>query len=315
MLPVALDSSLRTRSGDFTLRRTPEAADTDFMNLGDNPQENEQAWANMGKLPWYQPVARPHPLATVLAAHPTDRCVDDVTPQPIIATRRYGKGEVIYIGFNEMWRLRPLYGEKYYRQFWGQMIYRLGLGRALGNQKRFQVDTDRPVYQAGDKVRLSIEAYDKDFQPLSVDKLEARLITDPSGGEDSTTTEITVPLARDGVVFETDVPIYAAGQHRLLVRDPITREETEVNFSVAPLAAEKRNAVRDVALQRTLASQTGGRAYELQDLSQLINDVNVPLVRQTKELRFPLWNTWLILLLVLALMLGEWLTRKLVNLQ
>jgi len=44
---------------------------------------------------------------------------------------------VIYLGFNETWRLRRKYGELYYRQFWGQMIHRLGLSHALGSQKDF----------------------------------------------------------------------------------------------------------------------------------------------------------------------------------
>ena len=165
MLPVVLDPTKRARIGDFSPRLTPEAADQDFMMLGKDERENLLAWKNLGRLPWYQPVARKHPLATVLATHPTDRCVDGQTPQPLIAVRRYGKGEVIYMGFNEMWRLRRKYGEKYYRQFWGQMIYRLGLGRALGSQKRFQVYTDRPTYQAGDKVRITVEAPNTSVPP------------------------------------------------------------------------------------------------------------------------------------------------------
>ena len=315
MLPVVLDPSLPTRDRAFKLQRTTAAESTDFMNLGDDKQENERAWDNLGPLPWYQPVSRPHPLATVLAQHPTDRCVDNETLQPIIAIRRYGKGEVVYLGFNEIWRLRRRYGEEYYRRFWGQMILRLGLGRTLGSQKRFQVYTDRPVYQAGDMVRLSVEAYDEDFQPLDIDQLSARLITDPSDGEQSSTVDLSVPVARDQIVYELEVPVHVAGRHRMLVRDPITKEEVEVNFAVAQLAVEKRNAVRDVALQQALAAQTGGQSYELHELSRMVSDIKLTPIQHAREMRFPLWNTWLVLLLVLTLMLGEWLTRKLVNLQ
>src|SRR5690606_9976155 len=122
---------------------------------------------NLGRLPWYQPVARLHPLGTALAVHPTATTVDLKTRQPLIAVRRYGKGEVVYVGFNETWRLRRKYGERYYRQFWGQMIHRLGLSHALGSQKRFIVRTDRQQYQADDKVVLTVEAYDANFEPLN----------------------------------------------------------------------------------------------------------------------------------------------------
>ena len=58
-----------------------------------------QAWNNAcwGRLPWYQPVSRLHPLGTALAVHPADKCVDGITRQPIIAIRRYGRGEVVYL--------------------------------------------------------------------------------------------------------------------------------------------------------------------------------------------------------------------------
>ncbi len=81
------------------------------------------------------------------------------------------QGEVIYIGFNETWRLRRKYGELYYRQFWGQLIHRLGLSHAIGTQKRFVVRTDRDQYQADELVTLTVEAYNENYEPLTSDKI------------------------------------------------------------------------------------------------------------------------------------------------
>jgi len=315
MLPVVIDPAARLRDADFELQLAPAARQYEFMMLGDSREENALAWANMGELPWYQPVARPHPLATVLAQHPTDRCADEQTPQPIIAVRRFGKGEVIYFGFNETWRLRRKYGEKYYRQLWGQMIYRLGLGRALGSRKRFVVATDRRSYQAGDKVRLIVEAYNADYEPLGTPKLEARLLAQPAPGKPAAPAPINVPMARDKVIFEATFPVYAPGPHRLLVRDPVTDEDVETSFQVAPVTAERRSAVRDVAVQTALAGATGGKAYELTDLDRLADDIAAPKVVERTEHRFELWNTWAVLIVVLTVMLGEWLLRKLQNLR
>ena len=47
----------------------------------------------------------------------------------------------------------------------------------------------------------------------------------------------------------------------------------------------------------------------------LVGDVEMPSIVEMSQRVFPLWNTWLILILVLLLMLGEWLARKLVNLR
>src|SRR5690606_23269061 len=140
--------------------------------------ESQKAWKNLGKLPWYQPVRRASsaPGTKVLAVHPTDRCVDG-QPQPLIAIRQYGEGLVVYLAFNETWRLRRMYGEKYYRQFWGQMIHQLASRRALGTQKRFVVQTDRQQYKVDDKVILTVEAFDADYQPLSDDDLPQQRLT------------------------------------------------------------------------------------------------------------------------------------------
>lgn len=316
MLPVVVDPASKPKVKDFRLQLTPAAAGEDFMNLGRDEHENRLAWANLGRLPWFQPVLRRHPLATVLASHPSERCVDDKERQPIIATRSYGKGEVVYIGFNEMWRLRRKYGEKYYRRFWGQLIYRLGLSRALGSQKRFDVSVERPIYQSGDRVRVSVEGYDLNFEPLDVPRLSARLIAaDQLDGDGPAETPLSIPLARGEFVYETTFPAYAAGRHRLLVRDPATGDEIEAAFKVASVSIERRSASRDFELQKSLAAETGGRHCELHEVSGLLRDIPSVRIEETTEHRLSLWNTWPILILAVGLMLAEWLTRKLMNLR
>lgn len=316
MLPVVVEPGSRAKDSSFRLQITPEAADYSFMQLGADERENRVAWGNLGKLQWYQPVLRAHPLATVLATHPSERCIDNKSLQPIIATRRVEKGEVVYIGFNEMWRLRRMYGEAYYKQFWGQMIYRLGLGRALGSRKRFVVSTDRPVYQSGDRVRVTVEAYSLSFDSLNSEKLSARLVTpDESAGEGRRETEFSIPQSRGSTVFETTFPVYASGVQRLLVRDPETGDEFESTFKVAPLTIERRSASRNLGLQQALANETGGKAYELHQFPQLATDLPNLRVEELTEHTMPLWNTWLVLILAILLMFAEWTTRKLMNLR
>jgi len=314
MLPVVVDRSLQPKPSQFQLVLTPEAAGNPFVNLGDTPEENLLAWSNMGELPWYQPVLRPHPLATVLATHPTDKTVDRQQLQPLIATRRYGKGEVVYIGFNETWRLRKKYGERFYRQFWGQMIYRLGLGRALGQQKRFSPSTDLTSYQTGERVTVTVEAYSKDYKELSVDTLKGRLLRQV-GGSSLQVDEISIPIARDNVVFETSIAALEAGSYRLMVLDPETDAEFEIGFDVTTVSRERLDVVRNTPLQQQLADITGGQACELFELPELLDGLEAKPLEQYSHRQLPLWNTWLMLILLLTMMHTEWLVRKLSNLR
>src|SRR5215472_17537932 len=103
---------------------------------------------------------------------------DGKSHQPLIAIREFPSGgKVVYVGFNETWRLRRKYGEQYYRQFWGQMIQHIGLSNHIGQDKRFVVKTDKLQYKPDDRVRLTVQAYDANFEPLEADKLPDRNLT------------------------------------------------------------------------------------------------------------------------------------------
>jgi hypothetical protein len=254
-----------------------------------------------------------------LAEHPTDTYSDGKTHQPLIALRRYGRGEVVYLATNETWRLRRKYGEQYYRQFWGQMIHRLALSHALGSQKRFVVRTDRPRYQADDQVLLTVEAYDKDFQPLAESAvpggmLSGELLLPAQAARDGRAAmPLRVPQLRKGL-FETRFPVVAGGEHRLRIKDPLDGQYAELTFQVTSLSVERQSAVRNVALQQAIAEASGGKSYDLTTVARLPDEIRLARKTETNTQIVPLWNTWFYFLLVVLLLLGEWSARKWINL-
>lgn len=319
MLPVIVDPNARLRDDrPFVMQLTPFASQYDFMQLGTPGSAELEPWSNLKKLPWYQPVSRVDPRATVLAEHPTDLCVDGQSRQPLIAIRPYGRGEVVYLGFNELWRLRRLHGEEYYRQFWGQLIHRLGLSHALGDQKRFVVRTDRRQYRSGDDVLVTVEAYDEDFNPLNEamipdHQLEAEWQTPVASEDGSRSTRLAIRQLRPGV-FETRLSVSDDGEYRLRVTDPITQSPVEIAIQVADLSIERRNPVRNISLQQQLAEETGGQAYELTNLDKFLSDFAPPRPRETSVEILPLWDTWFTFVVVVTLLIVEWFLRKAVHL-
>ncbi|MBI1314370.1 hypothetical protein GC176_24000 [bacterium] len=321
MLPVVVDPDEPIRDDrEFELQLSPFASQYDFMRLGDTDAENAKAWSNLGSLPWYQPVRRVETSATtVLAEHPTAVCSDGRTPQPLIAIRRYGRGEVVYIGQNEMWRLRRKYGEAYYRQFWGQLIHRLGLSHALGSHKRFVVRTDRQRYQPDETAIVTVEAYDENFEPLTGDVLDDRHLSgelwlpERTDGSLEATRPITLTEFRPGV-FETRIPVSESGDYVARVTDPITLEPVDAYFQVTDLSVERRTATRNVALQEAIAAETGGRTADLTTVRDLLTSLDAPRLTETTVEVLPLWSTWLCFALLVTLMLSEWTIRKLSNL-
>jgi hypothetical protein len=323
LMPVKVDPEAHRRDRQpFELELTPLAglSEYGFMKLGDDDAENQKAWKNLGPLPWYQPVQRKAADAEVLAVHPSDTTVDGKEKQPLIAISKYGAGEVVYLGFDETWRLRKRYGEQYYRKFWGQLIHRLGLRHAQGVQKRFVVHTDRQQYQADDEVILTVGAYDANFMALTETKLPGNKLTAElllpaaSSRQPGQTREIAVPPSKDGGIFEARFPVYAEGEYRLRVRDPIAKDFAEATFRVAALSAERERPVRNAALQQAIADETGGKSYDLTTVGQLPDQIPTSSRVETAVQVVPLWSTKFMFFCVVLVMLGEWLGRKWVNL-
>ena len=321
MMPVIIDREARYNDADdrvFRPKLTVSARKYAFMRLGDSDDEDRRAWDSLKRLPWYQPVAQKHQRAEVLAEHPNDVCSDGRTKQPLIAVRRFGEGEVVYIGFNETWRLRKMHGEKYYRRFWSPLIDRLGMSHALGNRKRFVPRIPQSQYRVEDTVALSVQAYDQNYLPLSEEVLSAKsltaqLIVQPKGTAASKVKEMEVPMLRPGL-FEARWPVFVAGNYRIRVKDPITGEFFERAFEVTSVAAERRSGVRDAKLQRELATETKGRHYTLVNAEKMIDDIKVQAKREKVTRNHALWNTPLWFILLVVLMLGEWTARKWIRL-
>jgi len=324
ILPVVVDSSAHLRDDrPFHMQLSLDSLRYKFMQLGEgdsSDESNRKAWDNMGNLPWYQPVKWAHPLATVLAEHPTDMTADGKSHQPLVAIREFPSGgRVVYLGFNETWRLRRKYGELYYRQFWGQMIQYIGLSNHIGLDKRFIVKTDKLEYKPDDRVRLTVQAYDANFEPLTLDKLPEHTLTaellspNRSTGGPVETETLNISQLSKGT-FEIEFPVLTSGGYRVRVRDPITSTAKEVTFRVVNLSPERQTAVRNTALQELIASDSNGKSYDLETVSRLPDEIDLHSVTEPSTRVFALWSTWLCFGLVVALMLGEWLFRKLINL-
>jgi hypothetical protein len=132
-------------------------------------------------------------------------------------------------------------------------------------------------------------------------------------GSAGATTIVTVPMLRRGV-FEARIPVLAVGEYSLRVKDPVTGKFDEQRFEVTPLSAERRRGVRDEKLQTDLARQTGGRAYDLTTVSNLPTDLKLEPVVERQTRNRALWSTPLWFAVVVMLMLGEWMSRKMIKL-
>ncbi|MBP90609.1 MAG: hypothetical protein CMJ64_28520 [Planctomycetaceae bacterium] len=311
MLPVRLDAASELQDKrDFALRRTSTADQYPFMTLADSASENDRAWRSLEKLPWYFPSASVHEQADVLAEHPNDLCSDGETHQPLIAIRPYGNGQVVYVAFNELWRLRSGIGQKCHQRFWSQLIYRLGMSHPVGGRKRFVVRLDDRVFRVGGTATLTVDAFDEDFQPLDRE-LSAKLFPPESSGLVSETISLTRNNAsRYEVAFDLSTP----GEYRLEIADAVADEIHQEVLRVSAASVELQNPARDAELQSMIAERTGGRACHIDDAEHMLDNLRLQAVMEREERAITLWHTPLWFVLVAGLMLSEWTVRRWVHL-
>jgi hypothetical protein len=284
------------------------------LDAGSSLAQMQHAWDTLGPLPWYQPVEGVQASATVLAEHPTATCANG-KKQPLIAIRQYGRGEVIYLGFDETWRLRRLRGEELFRRFWSEVMWRLALNHALlGANKRFVVETDQPRYQIDQTVTLRAKADNAQYKALSESdvpggKLSGQWVLPAAGAQSPTVLPLTLTQVQPGL-FTTTFVVTAPGEHVVRVSDPIAKKTVDWSFTAYSTSVERQNPVRNSALEESIAGESGGRSYDLKDVQSLVEQIQPALRTETSVNVVSLVNTWACFLVIAGLLLVEWLLRK-----
>jgi len=317
LLPVTVDPAARVRDQEpFNLQLTAQATGFPFMQLdaASSLPEMQRAWDNLGSLPWYQPVEAVQPSATVLAAHPTATCANG-KKQPLIAIRQYGRGEVVYLGFNETWRLRRAHGEELYRRFWKDVMWRLALNHALGGNNRFVVETDQQRYAIDQNATLTVMACNADYKALSESdmpggKLNGQWEVPAVGSQKPVVQPLSLTQVQPGL-FAAHFVVTAPGEHRIRVIDPITQKPSAWRtFTAYSTSVERQTATRDEALQIAIARESGGQSKDLKDVDSLLSDIQPALRTETNVEVVSLVNTWGCFLVIAGMLLAEWLLRK-----
>jgi uncharacterized membrane protein len=178
VLPVEFLPSRPTADGlerplPFAPVLTPEGQRSDMLALADQVEENRRIWKELPGFSWFFPVAKLRPGAVALLDHPQARL--GAEPMPLLALHHYGKGQVLFLGSDETWRWRYNAGDRYFTRFWGQVVYQLGLPHLLGSSRRVQLALDPSDAQVGRPGTVYARVFDKDFRPLRVNRLSARL--------------------------------------------------------------------------------------------------------------------------------------------
>jgi hypothetical protein len=194
-----------------------------------------------------------------------------------------------------------------HQRLWRQKLRWLSQG-AL---ERVSIGFDKPFYNAGDTVSVTATVLDPRYKPDNNASLWLQR-TDPMGGIHDTGMEWDIN--EDGV-YRSQFVADAEGVYQVLVDVASaagTGVETEKRaaFVVTPSLREFNNAGLDTGMLGRIAESSGGRYYDLAQIRQLLSDIEHVPGAYSREVQQDLWDRPFWLMLLIALMCVDWMTRR-----
>ncbi len=300
----------------FTL--TDAGAAHPVMRVLSDPREARQFWDGSDyetTYCWYAAVEKAKSSATVLAVRRGLEGKQD----PLIALLDYGLGKVLWLGTDELWRMRRGVENLYYWGFWSGVIRHLATYRLLGGNKRIKIWIDRADgrYQVGDSVRVEAKFLDENFEPVVPDDVTGDAtrtikLRGPDGVEQDVVLNAEITDPPEGL-FWTRITAGTPGTYSLLALAPGEDEPAEETFVVEDTTAETKDPLLDAETLEAIASASRGAVLQPHEFHLLLEDQRVPhgsIMRSGEPHRTDLWDRAWVLWLFVGLLAAEWILRR-----
>jgi uncharacterized membrane protein len=301
MLPVLPGAG---KSAPGAIAPSPEGFLTGVWALKADGKENDAAWAALPALPGTDPITSPRIGASILATASTGAGTE---PFPFLVQHRYGQGKsaVLATGETWPWHMQTESDNQDHARLWRQLV------RSLASSVPEPVSlaaAGEPVVVA-DETTLTWVVKDGLFKPVEGATLTARVT--------SATGETSIPLAErldaPGTYEGTFTPA-AAGKHGVFLEGANATGEAQAPVEAAVLVAsdtrEAMNARFDPTLLQSLAQESGGRYFPLEQLKEVAAAITAPEQVHASVERVPLWHHPIFYGLLVMTLCAEWTLRR-----
>ncbi len=308
LLPVLWDAAQprgwgSSAPGKFAL--TEAGTRSLLTKLEDSDEASARVWSSLPGFQWYAPAMRAKAGSEVLATHGTES--NQFGRVPLIVTKTYGAGKILFMGTDGAWRWRKGVEDKYHYRFWGQVVRWMAYQRNMssGNSMRLFYSPDRP--RTGDVLTLNANVTSLTGEPLRDGNVIAQIAA-PSGKVSSVRL---LPAGEEawglfnGVFTPTE-----PGEHRVQLTCAEAGSSLESKISIQGTSREKRGQPARVDVLREIAQFTKGGMLEAGNPAAVVNTISALPEPAAQERRLQIWAHpgWAGLLVVL--MGVFWVGRK-----
>jgi uncharacterized membrane protein len=304
-LPVVLDVKPNISLSELAVRPTRAGTTSPVTQIASDEPTSQKRWNELPPLTTVNPVHTVKPGATLLLSALDNKKQDQV----VLASQRYGRGKTIAFPVQDswQWRMTPKLPvtDTTYATFWRR------LARWLVDDvpDRVMLTLTQDRIDPGQPLKLTAEVLDKEYNGIN-DAHVTAAVTTPSGKTTDVPLEWTVE--HDGEYRSSVVPdeegLYS-------IRLTATRDSKDLGTDTRYVRAtsadsEYFDATMRAPLLKRIAEETGGRFYTSADVASLPEAISYSGRGVTVVEERDLWDMPAILLLLVAMIGGEWGYRR-----
>ncbi|MBI3469543.1 MAG: hypothetical protein HY000_41605 [Planctomycetes bacterium] len=279
-----------------------------LTKLADTQDDNMEVWEDLPGFQWYAPVVRAKAGSEVLAVHKD--MANEHGRLPLLVTRTFGAGKVLFMGTDGAWRWRKGVEDKYHYRFWGQVVRWMAYQRnmAKGETMRLYYSPDQPLMRQ--TLVLTANVTEPSGEPLANGDVTARIVAPSLKAE-------TVRFSSAGDewgVFHGRFTAEEPGKHDVTLTCKQTGATLETTFFVQGVAAERVGRPARPEVLEEIARVTRGKMIEPNKLNEIVQSLaNLPEPAPSVR-RVQLWSHPVVAGGVVLLLGIFWVGRKVIGL-
>lgn len=309
--PVVLDAAQPggwgTRTPDH-FELTEKGRQSLLTKLADTQDENAAVWEDLPGFQWYAAVERAKAVADVLCVHKD--AANEFGRIPLLATRTYGTGKVLFMGTDGAWRWRKGVEDKYHYRFWGQVVRWMAYQRnmAKGETVRLFYSPDQP--SARKTMTLHANVMTAAGEPVQDDEVTAR-ITAPSGKAD---TVQFISAGDEWGLFSGQYTPIEPGKHQVALRGRRSAASLDTSFFVQGGAIERVGHPPRIDVLEEIARVTQGKLVQVGELDTVLRTIASLPEPAPDVRRLQIWSSPWTAAGIVTLLGVFWVCRKVVGL-
>jgi len=258
----------------------------------------------------------------------------------LIAVQKFALGKVIMLSFDRTWRMRYRVGDTYHHKFWGQVLRWATAGKLQAGTDLVRLGTDRMLYYPDESILVRAKIINADRSPVMTEDAAVNVYeVRPAAARPGATTGAAAeaeqkarPVLRkklqyvpdSGGMYEADLGSLPPDRRYRIALDSDEADKVlgaaeagkvETEIIVAPAhSAELIELSADRGVLDRLASVSRGAVAEPAKAAELLQSFGPGTTEIVEERPYLLWNSWALLLIIVAAVTSEWILRKKVGL-